>query len=155
MKVTFSHLFTRAVTLQYPDERWTMPERNRSKLWVKIEDCIGCRQCERACPVNCIIIETIKARPGEHLGLTENKQMKKNFLFPKFDIDMSECCYCGLCTFPCPTECIYWTADYEFSEYDRANFIYHFGNLSRKEARERRREIEKLKEAKVQPPPKT
>jgi len=145
MKVTFSHLFTRSITLQYPREKAPMFDRSRNRLHVDIEDCIGCYQCDKACPVDCIHIDTIKARPGEDLGLTEKFEKKKTFVFPKFDIDMAECCYCGLCVFPCPTECIYWISDYEFAEYDRSNLNYHFGNITPDEARVRYEEAEKLK----------
>jgi len=58
---------------------------------------------------------------------------------------MAECCYCGLCVFPCPTECIYWISDYEFAEYDRSNLNYNFGNITPDEARVRYEEAEKLK----------
>jgi len=142
MKVTFSHLFTRS---QYPREKAEMFDRSRNRLHVDIEDCIGCYLCDKACPVDCIHIDTIKARPGEDLGLTEKFEKKKTFVFPKFDIDMAECCYCGLCVFPCPTECIYWISDYEFAEYDRSNLNYHFGNVTPDEARVRYEETEKLK----------
>ena len=145
LKVTFGHLFTRSITLQYPREKAPMFDRSRNRLHVDIEDCIGCYQCDKACPVDCIHIDTIKARPGEDLGLTEKFEKKKTFVFPKFDIDMAECCYCGLCVFPCPTECIYWISDYEFAEYDRSNLNYHFGNITPDEARVRYEEAEKLK----------
>lgn len=145
LKVTFGHLFTRSITLQYPREKAEMFDRSRNRLHVDIEDCIGCYQCDKACPVDCIHIDTIKARPGEDLGLTEKFEKKKTFVFPKFDIDMAECCYCGLCVFPCPTECIYWISDYEFAEYDRSNLNYHFGNITPDEARVRYEEAEKLK----------
>jgi len=89
MKVTFSHLFTRSITLQYPREKAPMFDRSRNRLHVDIEDCIGCYQCDKACPVDCIHIDTIKARPGEDLGLTVKFEKKKTFVFPKFDIDAS------------------------------------------------------------------
>jgi NADH-quinone oxidoreductase subunit I len=60
MKITFLHLFTKAVTIQYPDERLQLPERERNRLFVNIDDCIGCDQCARACPVNCIYLDTLK-----------------------------------------------------------------------------------------------
>ncbi|GIT40457.1 MAG: hypothetical protein Ct9H300mP9_3070 [Candidatus Neomarinimicrobiota bacterium] len=32
----------------------------RSRLHVDMDDCIGCLKCERACPVDCIKIDTVK-----------------------------------------------------------------------------------------------
>src|SRR5678816_4144883 len=56
MKITWRHLFTQKVTLQYPEERWQLPPKSRMRLFMKYEDCIGCGQCARACPVQCIYI---------------------------------------------------------------------------------------------------
>jgi len=68
MKVTFKHLFVPAVTIQYPTVKPELPERERNRLYVNMDDCIGCDQCARACPVDCIEIETVKSLPTEDLG---------------------------------------------------------------------------------------
>jgi NADH-quinone oxidoreductase subunit I len=129
MGVTFRHLFTKSVTIQYPEVKMTMPERARNRLYVNMDDCIGCDQCAKACPVNCITIKTIKSTPDVDLGMT-SKNTKKRLFVPQFDIDIAKCCYCGLCTFPCPTECIVMTDVYEFSEYDRSNLNYSFATMT-------------------------
>jgi formate hydrogenlyase subunit 6/NADH:ubiquinone oxidoreductase subunit I len=113
MTVTFKHLFVPAVTIQYPDVKVQMPERSRNRLYVNMDDCIGCDQCARACPVDCITIETVKSIPGEDLGLTSQGK-KKALWVTQFDIDIAKCCYCSLCVYPCPTDCIYMTNVYEF-----------------------------------------
>ena len=105
------------VTLQYPEEKWPRPERNigfdhsnynviRSRLHVDMDDCIGCLKCERACPVDCIRIDTIKVpergkdiKEVGHVGITSNGT-RKAMVVTRFDIDMTECCYCNLCTYP-------------------------------------------------------
>lgn len=133
MKITMKHLFTPAVTIQYPDARMAIPERGRNRLYVNMDDCIGCKQCEMACPVDCIKIETAKALPTEDLGVTSTGQ-KKRLWVTQFDIDIAKCCYCGLCVPPCPTECIYMTNVYEFSEYDRKNLLYNYITLTPEEA---------------------
>ncbi len=132
MGVTFRHLFTKAVTIQYPTERLQLPERERNRLFVNIDDCIGCDQCARACPVNCIHLDTIKAVPGDIVGRTGvTSQGKKKALFvPTFTIDIAKCCFCQLCVFPCPTECIYMTDVFEFSEFDRNKLIYEFTDMT-------------------------
>lgn len=173
MKVTMGY-FVRAkehVTLQYPDEKWPNPERNigvgeldaynviRSKLHVDIDDCIGCRKCERACPVNCITIDTIKTDKGEDIGMTKNGTQKR-LLVTRFSIDMTECMYCDLCTFPCPETCIYMTPDYRFERgdnkavqvtnverwRDRSNLIYEYSSVPKAEV-ERRMQIIEAAEA--------
>jgi NADH-quinone oxidoreductase subunit I len=129
MKVTGRHLFTPAVTIQYPDVKLKLPERARNRLYVNMDDCIGCDQCAMACPVDCITIETIKSTPDVDLGLT-SVGTKKRLYVPTFDIDIAKCCYCGLCVYPCPTECIKMTDVYEFSEYDRNGLIYTFAVMT-------------------------
>ncbi|MBI4534843.1 MAG: NADH-quinone oxidoreductase subunit I [Ignavibacteriae bacterium] len=129
MKVTWRHLFTPAVTIQYPTVKLKLPERARNRLYVNMDDCIGCDQCSMACPVDCITIETIKSTPDVDLGLT-SVGTKKRLYVPRFDIDIAKCCYCGLCVPPCPTECIKMTDVFEFSEYERSNLIYNFATMT-------------------------
>lgn len=143
MRVTFRHLFVRSVTIQYPTVRTVMPERERNRLYVNMDDCIGCDQCARACPVSCIEIETVKAVPGDEIGTTSNGK-KKALWVTKFDIDIAKCCYCQLCVFPCPTECIYMTDVYEFSEYERNNLIYDFKTLTEPEVAEKKKKYEEF-----------
>jgi NADH-quinone oxidoreductase subunit I len=144
MKITFKHLFVRAVTIQYPDERLQLPERERNRLYVNMDDCIGCDQCARACPVNCIYLETIKATPGDIVGRTGvTSNGKKKVLFvPTFTIDIAKCCYCQLCVFPCPTECIYMTDVFEFSDFNRHNLIYEFTDMTPEQVEEKKVKLE-------------
>lgn len=128
MGITMGHLFGKSVTLQYPNERETLPERARSKLYVDIDDCIGCNLCAKACPVNCIDIETVKAAPGTDLGKTTTGNAKRLWV-TRFNIDMAKCMYCDLCVYPCPTECIKMVQEYEYSEYDREKLLLKFSKM--------------------------
>jgi NADH-quinone oxidoreductase subunit I len=142
MKITFKHLFIPAVTIQYPDVKLDLPVRSRNRLNVHISDCIGCEQCSRACPVDCISIETVKSVPGD--GLTPTSEGRKRVLWlKKFDIDIAKCCFCGLCTYNCPTGCIKMTDVYEFSEYDRNDLIYHFSAMTEAEIEEKQKNLAK------------
>lgn len=128
--VTFRHLFTRSITLQYPDEKWNLPERSRMRLNMDWEDCIGCLKCARACPVDCIHIETTKVpKDFDELGKTKSGTQKR-LLVEQFDIDLSECMYCALCVYPCPEDCLYMTREYEFSVYERDDLIADFAPVS-------------------------
>ena len=150
MSLTLKHMNQKkelVATMQYPHEKWPIPDRDigfnhdeynliRSRLHVDIDDCIGCLQCEKACPVDCIKIDTIKPPKDSDYdcGKTAFGTQKK-MIVPRFTIDMSECMYCNLCVYPCPEECIYMVGgpndekhpiDYEFSKYDRNGLIFEF-----------------------------
>ena len=144
MLITLKHFFSKNITIQYPEEKIQLPERERNRLYVNIDDCIGCDQCAKACPVNCIEIVTIKIVPGDFVGKTGvTSQGKKKALFvPKFTIDFAKCCYCQLCVFPCPTECIYMTPVFEFIEYSRDNLIYEFTDMTPEMAEDKRKKYE-------------
>jgi len=150
MKVTFLHLFTPAVTIQYPDVKLKLPDRARNRLYVNMDDCIGCDQCSMACPVNCITIETLKSTSDVDLGLT-SVGTKKRLYVPRFDIDIAKCCYCGLCVYPCPTECIKMTDVYEFSEFERDNLVYRYATMSPAEIDEAKGKLAKQEAAKPAP----
>ncbi len=150
LSLTFDHFKNKkekVATLQYPHEKFPVPDKKigfeqseynviRSRLHVDIDDCISCKMCERACPVDCIKIEDVKAQKGVDFdyGQTSNDTQKK-LLVTRFTIDMSECMYCNLCVYPCPEECIYMVGgpneskheiDYEFSQYEREGMIFEF-----------------------------
>ena len=157
MSLTLKHMNQKkkyVATMQYPAEKWPIPERDigfnhdeynviRSRLHVDIDDCIGCLQCERACPVDCIKIDTVKPPRGNDFdcGITSNDTQKK-MIVPRFTIDMSECMFCNLCVYPCPEECIYMVGgpnedkhemDYEYSKYERDGLIFEFATSTDQE----------------------
>ncbi|MGE0455977.1 MAG: NADH-quinone oxidoreductase subunit I [Vicinamibacteria bacterium] len=131
MHITWRHLFTRKVTLHYPEEKWALPPKSRMRLFLAYEDCIGCGQCARACPVNCIHIVAEKRAAGAAPIYAANGQAIKLDV-KVFDIDMSLCCYCNLCTYPCPTDCIYMTPEYEFASDDLTQHLYRFAKKDAK-----------------------
>ena len=147
MKITFKHLFVPSVTIQYPDVKPPMPERARNRLFVNMDDCIGCDQCARACPVDCISIETLKSTPDDSPGQTSQGK-KKALWVTKFDIDIAKCCFCSLCVYPCPTECINMTKVYEFSEFDRNDLLYRFATLTPSEIEDKQKKFEEFTAAK-------
>jgi NAD(P)H-quinone oxidoreductase subunit I len=119
MAVTFSHLVRKPSTVQYPDRtdisvQDTLPFRYRGILEVDLEICTGCLACERACPIDCIIIDAKKDAQAKGMVMT------------RFDIDMAKCMYCGLCSEPCPTGAIHHTPEFEGADYSLESLIRRF-----------------------------
>ncbi len=156
MKVTLTHLFSKKYTNQYPD-RWhpikeqfwgkrswfkgdpkhgDMPPIARNRLYVDPDLCNGCRGCERACPVNCITVETIKATPGDDIPPLKDGS-KRSLWVAKHEIDFAKCCYCDLCTEPCPTDSIYMVPDFEYSTEDRDDLIVTFISMTEEQKKEK------------------
>ena len=112
MGITIKHLWRKPVTLQYPDERWVMPERYKGFVHNNIIRCDACLQCARACPVDCIYIEV------------EGKG--KDRWMTRYAIDYNKCIWCGFCTEPCPTNAITMSHDYDHSVYFRQSYVYEY-----------------------------
>jgi formate hydrogenlyase subunit 6/NADH:ubiquinone oxidoreductase subunit I len=119
LAVTFSYLVRRPVTIQYPDRmamrvQDTLPFRYRGILEVDLEICTGCLACERACPIDCIVIDV------------EKDHQTREMLMTRFDIDMAKCMYCGLCSEPCPTGAIHHTPEFEGADYALESLVRRF-----------------------------
>ena len=122
LKTTGKYLPKKSVTLQYPDERWTMPERSRGVV-VLLSDpetgklnCTACLICMKQCPVNAMFITQEKDEAGKR--------------FPgEFKIDNTICCFCGICEEVCNFDAIKLTGKYEFSVFDKQELIYDKGRL--------------------------
>ncbi len=71
LHATISHLFTRKVTVQYPEERRQPPERSRGLLRMRLHEdgheprCISCTFCEQVCPSTAIKVFYEEAEPGK------------------------------------------------------------------------------------------
>ena len=89
--------------------------------------------------------DTIKAVPEDVEEASTGH--KKRLHVAKFDIDMVKCCYCNLCTYPCPTECIYMTPSFEDSAGDRYGLIYHFAKMTPEQAAALEEKARKFDEA--------
>jgi NADH-quinone oxidoreductase subunit I len=122
MMITGKHLGRHAVTIQYPEEKWTMPERSRG-IVVLLSDketgelnCTSCLLCMQACPTAAIRID---APRGED---------KKRHL-QSFVIDFGICCFCGLCEEACNFSAIKMAPKYEFSTLTSAELIWDMKKL--------------------------
>ncbi len=119
LSITFSHFFRKPYTVEYPDRietrvQDTLPFRYRGMLEVDLEICTGCLACERACPIECIVIDATKDKASRQL------------IINRFDIDLAKCMYCGLCSEPCPTGSIHHTREFEGSDYSLESMMRRY-----------------------------
>ena len=122
--ITGKHLGRHAITIQYPEERWKMPERSRGTV-VLLSDketgelnCTGCLLCMKACPTGAIVIEAPR-----------DEQTKKRVL-KKFVVDHSICCNCGLCEEACNFCAIKLAPEkYEGSVYRKEDLVWDMHRL--------------------------
>jgi len=144
MGVTFSHLGQKPNTVQWPHEPATTKPRTRGELFNNIDDCIGCGNCAKVCPVDCITIETVKSTKSVDLGRTSNGK-KKTLHLAQFDIDMAKCCYCGLCVDVCPTECLVMTEKFDYSNAAVEGLFYRFSSMDGEQVAAAREALEEEK----------
>jgi len=137
MKITIEHLFYKNVTHQYPnvDARVSsgtaaMPSYARNRIDFIPEACTACNLCEKACPVNCIEIESIKVVEGDtDQPMMKNGKPRKQWI-SKYNIDFTKCCYCGLCVNACTFDALKMTDFFEYATYDRKDLYYHLSEMT-------------------------
>jgi len=113
------------VTIEYPEVREVLPDNSRSRLYNDAENCIACNQCATACPVDCIYIASTR-RDKEAPKIKTKDGTPIRLDLTQYTIDTSLCCYCGLCTTVCPTQCLTHTTDYEFAQYTLDDMKYNY-----------------------------
>ena len=140
MWITLKNMFKTPITIQYPDVDImqadisvfgyrgclsSLPDRYRGFLNVDLEICIGCDLCLKACPIDCIKIESIKIDKISIMG-KGGKKVNKIKHPVRFDIHLGKCMYCGLCVEPCPTGAIFFTKEFEGATYSLNTLIARF-----------------------------
>ncbi|HEX2049790.1 MAG TPA: 4Fe-4S binding protein [Actinomycetota bacterium] len=127
MGVTLKHLFKRNTVIQYPDEKQDLPARSRGVIALKEENCTVCMLCARECPDWCIYIDSHKETlPPKRAG---GRPRKRNVL-DRFAIDYALCMYCGICVEVCPYDALFWSREFEYSEYDIRQLTHEKERLS-------------------------
>ncbi|MFC1835997.1 NADH-quinone oxidoreductase subunit NuoI [Thermodesulfobacteriota bacterium] len=115
LKLTLSRIFTKKITLQYPDEKWDVAPRWRGRHVLKVHEsgkikCVACMLCATVCPAECIKIEAA-AEP-------DNRKYPE-----EYTLDLGRCIFCGFCVEVCPKDAIEMSTAYELSEYSREDLL--------------------------------
>ncbi|GAA1802600.1 NADH-quinone oxidoreductase subunit NuoI [Planosporangium flavigriseum] len=120
--VTFSHIFKKVVTEEYPEKRKPVAPRYHGRHILNrhpdgLEKCVGCELCAWACPADAIYVEgadnTDQERysPGERYAAT-------------YQINYARCIFCGLCIEACPTRSLTMSNEYELARDNRKDLIF-------------------------------
>ncbi len=111
MGLTFKFMFQSKTTIAYPHVKAPIPDRFRGMLDFHIDECIACDLCVRACPSNCISLESQRNTAGK-------KEIQN------YTIDFGKCNWCRLCEEACPTnpKSVHHTLEYEVAFMSRDDF---------------------------------
>jgi NADH-quinone oxidoreductase subunit I len=106
MRVTWSTLWRKKVTISYPEEKTPQSARFRGLHALRRypngeERCIACKLCEAVCPAAAITIDSDVSADGTRRTT-------------RYDIDLFKCIYCGFCEEACPVDAIVETRIHEY-----------------------------------------
>ncbi len=128
MMITFSHIFKKKPTINYPEKQRPFSPVFRGLQILNRdeegrENCTACGLCAVACPAEAITMEAAERMPGEEHLYKEEKYAAK------YEINMLRCIFCGLCEEACPKDAIYLSETFTPADYQRKQFIYSKNDL--------------------------
>jgi NADH-quinone oxidoreductase subunit I len=126
LAVTIKHLARRPATQMYPHERPDLAPRTRGVIALMDENCTVCMLCSRECPDWCIYIDSHKETVP---AAKEGGRSRTRNVLDRFAIDFSLCMYCGICVEVCPFDALWWSPEFEYSEYSIDKLLHEMGRL--------------------------
>jgi NADH-quinone oxidoreductase subunit I len=123
MLITFSHIFKKTPTINYPEVKRPFAQAFRGLHVLNRdaegrENCTACGLCAVACPAEAITMEGAERATGEEHLYREEKYAAK------YEINMLRCIFCGLCEEACPKDAIFLSETFAPANYQRKGFIY-------------------------------
>ncbi len=115
MRLTGKRLFSRKITIRYPEEKTPQSARFRGLHALRRypngeERCIACKLCEAVCPALAITIESEPRADGTRRTT-------------KYEIDLTKCIFCGFCEESCPVDSIVETRHFEYHGEQRGDLL--------------------------------
>ena len=96
---------------------------NAKRIALDTEACTVCMLCARECPDWCIYIEGHKE---EQPPSSPGGRVRVRAELDRFDIDYALCMYCGICVEVCPFDALFWSPEYEYSEYEMGDMLHGY-----------------------------
>jgi NADH-quinone oxidoreductase subunit I len=116
--ITFSYLFRKPITVQYPEKRVELPLRSRGRLVLPVDPekgtdrCTACMRCVQICPNHSIDVEkeigpdgVPKPRPARYL------------------YNQGTCMFCNLCVEVCPFFALVMSDEHELATTDKSGLV--------------------------------
>lgn len=128
MFITFSHIFKKKPTINYPEKQRPFSPVFRGLHVLNRdeegrENCTACGLCAVACPAEAITMEAAERQEGEEHLYREEKYAAR------YEINMLRCIFCGLCEEACPKDAIYLSETFTPADYQRKQFVYSKNDL--------------------------
>ena len=127
LATTLRMVFSKPITLQYPEERKEMAPRWRGHPELTVDPdgrrrCVACTLCMVVCPSNAI----------RGIVAAEGSEHEK---YPvEFTIDLQRCIFCGFCQEACPKGAIKLNNLYELAQYDKSLLILDIDRVTQKKS---------------------
>ena len=130
LTVTWKELWTKKVTMQYPENRDTLviSDRWRAELIMPHDEnnehaCTACGICMMNCPNGTINVIS---------KMVETEDGKQKKILDKHIWDYGMCTYCNLCVISCPSHAISFSNDFEGAVYNREKLVHQLNKAGSK-----------------------